>query len=73
MPGVNTSPQIFLFVHFLNAGQGFGAVLVSEFSAADILHSFRPKHHYGQRIKNLRQPMAAIAFTYGVVACDKIT
>ena len=73
MQGVNTSPQIFLFVHFLNAGQGSGAVLVAKFSAADILHSFRPKHHYSQRVKALRQPTAAIAFAYGIVACDKIT
>ena len=68
MPGVNTSPRIFLFVHFLNAGQGSGAVLVAEFSAADTLHSFRSKHHYGQRVKDLRQPTAAIAFAYGVIA-----
>ena len=73
MPGVNTSPRIFLFVHFLNAGQGSGAVLVAEFSTAKTLHSLRPKHHYGQRFDDLRQPTAAIAFTYGVVACDKIT
>ena len=73
MQGVNTSPRIFLFVHFLHARQGSGTVLVTEFSAADTLHSFRPKHHYSQYVKDLRQPTSAIAFTYGVVACDKIT
>ena len=73
MPGVNTSPQIFLFVHFLHAGRGSGAVLVAEFSVTDTLHSFRPKYHYSQRVKALRQPTAAIAFAYGIVACDKIT
>ena len=73
MQGVNTSPRIFLFVHFLNAGQGSSTAFMAEFSATDTLHRFRPKHHYGQHIKDLRQPTAAVAFAYGVVACNKIT
>ena len=42
MQGVNTSPQIFLFVHFLNAGQGSGAVLVAEFSVTNIFIALDP-------------------------------
>lgn len=59
MPGVNTSPRIFLFVRIRNTRRCPAVALVSEFPTANTLHGLRPKHHYGQRVKDLRQPTAA--------------